>query len=683
MTPARIGKAMFSPAVALSLALFPCAVVRPAACLLAARPAACLFAARPAACLFAARPAHAADDATTIAVTANPNPLSERDSLQLQIVVDSPLTAVVTEPTFDAPDFVKAGSPEMRFQPHAGDFGPNTRKKLVFTFVLLPRKAGDFTISHISTKVGGQPLNANDVSVKVNVDAAGPRSAVTVVQPPSGAPADDESTNPASPNYRGRGGVNPPGAAPAQSSSHVAASAPDRFNSDFTVWASVNKTKAYVGEPIVAEYYVYDYGGVRQTEILQWPNFQGFWREDLEIVSRIDYQETFVKQQEVRRAFIARYALYGIKPGRIQLDKLGVQAKYAPTDVLSPAMVFGMDLRTGKHFSQDLSIDILPLPEKGRPENFGGAVGKFTLKLEADKQVLPQNTPVTFTFTLQGEGNFQAIEAIKLNLPPDFELYEATTSGRPPAPVGSRSELASQKVFKIVAIPRKAGHFDVAPVSWSYFDPEKESYVTLTTNAIGLDVSPNDAAGTNSNSYLAPKNGAPGATPPADELRYLKPVNLGAPAAGPFDALTIALFALLAANFVLAVRFLRGRTRGLVKLVKGIDRYSEARIALLQAKGNRDGDWQAGLEEVVLMVLQVLLETNPRGLARSDLEEQWRNRGLPAPLFQRAGALLDEIDRHRFSSQKLSGSGTKEVRSRLTRETEAFLTEASHAGRKK
>jgi hypothetical protein len=108
-----------------------------------------------------------------------------------------------------------------------------------------------------------------------------------------------------------------------------------------------------------------------------------------------------------------------------------------------------------------------------------------------------------------------------------------------------------------------------------------------------------------------------------------------------------------------------------------MDRFAEARILLLQAKGIRDAEWQAGLEEVVLVIIQILLGTNPRGLTKSDLEDAWKARSLPAPLFQRMNALLEEIDRHRFSSQKLMSAGTREIRSRLTKETESVLIEAS------
>ena len=512
MTPARIGKALpwiyllrASPALAATLATF------------------------------ASFSALAADTETTLSVAATPNPVAERDSLQLQIEVDSPLTTVVMEPTFEAPDFIKAGSPEMKFQPHAGDFGPNTRKKLVFTFVLMPRHAGKFTIRHIATKAAGRPLFAPDISVTVTPNAAGPRPPAQLTAPPvAPTPGDDESTNPAAPNYRGAGA--PPSAPPAAPpSAHAASSAPHRFNSDFTVWASVSKMKAYVGEPILVEYYLYDFGGLRQTEILQWPNFTGFWREDLELTSHIDFEEVFVDRQEARRAFIARYALYGIKPGRFELDKLGVRGRYVPSNILNPALFFNMDLRTGEHYSQPVNIEIVPLPEANRPANFGGAVGKFTLRLDADKKTLAQNTPVTLTFTLEGTGNFQAIEGIKAPLPPDFELYESTTNGRAPGPVGGRQDLASKKTFQTVAIPRKAGHFEIPPVSWSYFDPDKEAYETITTQAFPLEVTPSDSTSTVTNTYLSPdKSGAPpGGGEPGTELRYLKPVDLTSPGTGP------------------------------------------------------------------------------------------------------------------------------------------------------
>ncbi len=286
---------------------------------------------------------------------------------------------------------------------------------------------------------------------------------------------------------------------------------------------------------------------------------------------------------------------------------------------------------------------------------------------------------VTLTLTLSGTGNFQAIDSIKLPLPADFELYESTASGRAMAPIGVRQELASKKTFQVIAIPRKAGSFEVPAITWNFFNTEKQAYDSLTTQALHVEVQPGNSAsdpGTQ-NSYLNPTEPKSSAGARPEELKSLKSLTLGTTDPG-FTYLHWALLAALAVNFVLLLRFLKSRSRGIVRLVKSMDPFSEARILLLQAKGIRDAEWQGGLEEVVLTIMEVLLKTNPRGVTKHDLRELWKSRGYPEPLFVRMNALLEELDRHRFSSQKLSGTGTKDLRSRLTKEAESLLVEAAH-----
>lgn len=615
-------------------------------------------------------------DVRISSVTTTPNPVPERESLQLQIVVDAPIATPISEPTFLAPDFIQAGSPDIRFLPQDSEQGPKTRKKFSFTFVLMPKKAGDFIVKNIQAKAQGKSVTTPDVRVKVTSSPGGPlaRPSLPSAPPRSAFDDEDEAANPAAPNYNG----SPfPGATPPQRP-HGGASIPDRFNSDFTVHASLSKSKAYVGEPIVVEYYLFDFGGLRQMDVQKWPTFDGFWKEDLELITQPSFEDVYLRDQEMRRAFLARYALYGIKPGKFYVDKLGIRGKYIGSNV-RPGMFFPMDLRTGQHYSQDVTVEIVPLPTEGRPEKFSGAVGNFQLRLEADKLSLTQNTPVTLTLVLSGTGNFQAIDSIKLPLPPDFELYESTANGRATAPIGVRQELESKKTFQVIAIPRKAGTFEVPAVNWTFFNTQKQTYDSLTTQPLTIEVQPGNGAQdpANPNSYLNPSSSKQDSGPQPGELRGLKPVALDKPERMD-EYLKWGLIGLLAANLLLAVGFLRSRSRGLVRLVKSMDPFSEARIQLLQAKGIRDAEWQGALEEVVLTVMEVLLKTNPRGMTKQDLQELWRARGYPEVLFNRASALLDELDRHRFSSQKLTGSGTKELRSRLTKEAESLLTEAAH-----
>lgn len=616
--------------------------------------------------------AQAADSRVSVAVS--PNPVSEHESVQLQVIVESPLSTPVLQPSFDSPDLTLMGAPGLNFQPVNSDAGVNTRKKLTFTFVLMPKKAGTFSITNIRTKIGGTVFGAPNVQIKVTPDNGRSRPYVPLPSQPKTPwqeEDDEESTNPAAPNY-GRNSN-----APAQQQGNKSIKSPDRFNSDFTVFASVSKSKAYVGEPVVVEYYLYDFGGLRQTEVLKWPTFDGFWKEDLELSTQLSFDPVYLQGQEMRRGFIARYALYGIKPGKIELDKLGIRGKYMQMGSRNNGgFFFAMDLRTGEHYSQEAWVEVIPLPTEGKPEKFSGGVGKFALKLEADKLSVLQNTPITFKITLSGTGNFQAIDSIKLPLPADFELYESTANGRSAAPIGVRQDLASQKTFQIIAIPRKDGKFEVPPISWSYFNTEKGAYETLSTNPLTVEVQPNNSPNASNQNYIG-KSG--GAAPAKQELRYLKAVNLQA--ADPKNYFNGALAAALIANLILGFGVLRSRSRRLYHMVRNIDPFSRARNLLLQAKSGHDGEWQAVLEEVIFTMLQVLIETNPRGLTKHDLEDHWKSHNLPSELFTRVSNLLEELDRHRFSSQKLTGSGSNQLRSRITKEAESLLVEASKANK--
>lgn len=603
-----------------------------------------------------------------ITASISPNPVSESESTKLQIEVQASISDLVPTPTFDAPDFTLMGAAGLKFTPMPGPTGPNTWKKLEFSFILNPKRSGDFRIRNIKATIGKSGIReAQDIRVTVTPRVLPNRR--------------EETTNPAAPGYRpppvGHSAHHPDATPPIASSESL--NVPTRFNSDFTVHVVLNKQRAYVGEPIVAEYYLYDFGNVRQVDVLKWPTFDGFWKEDLHLITQPQFEDIYLQNQEMRRAFIARYALYGIKPGKLPVDRLRIKGKYISDEALAQGLVFGFDMRTGDHSSQETSVEILPLPEAGRPAAYGGAVGQFSLKLEANRTSLPQNSPLNFTLTLSGTGNFQAIDSIKVPLPPDFEVYDTVASGRVTAPIGTRQELESKKTFQVTAIPRKAGVFQIPAISWSYFDPERNSYETLTTNSLTIEVSESSLGqGQNTNSYLDQGPQTSNFKSPS-EWRPWKNVPEAKAASGWMKWTILAFIAL---NLALILLRLRGKWRGIFQIVRKVDRFSEARIALLQAKGIRDSEWQAGLEEVLLMTIQVLLETNPRGLTRQDLEGNWRSRNLPAPLFQRMIAVLDEIDRHRFSSQKLAGSANKEMRLRITREAESLLIEASRLKKK-
>lgn len=621
-----------------------------------------------------------------LAVTVTPNPVEESESTQLRIEVIAP-EAPVFEPTFDAPDFSVMG----RSQPSkAGRVEIRNGKQVllhnyIYTIVLIPKRAGQLLIRNIRVRVGSETLKSEDLRVKVVEDSGnggfqppgfGQGGMGRGIFPPGLLDDEDEDQLP-----------NP--AAPPQSASPQpggkAANALPRFNSDFTVVGFINKQKFYVGEPVVVEYYLYDYGAVRgNLEIVKWPSFNGFVKEDLEIAPRHEFEDIYVGNQLMRRVFIGRFAIYSLKPGKYNLDKMQIKAKYVSSDRMqgSPFQVF--NLSTGMHASQDVPLEVIPLPEAGRPANFGGAVGQFTMKLEADKTTLAQNSSLTLNLNFQGVGNFQAIDSVKLPLPPDFELYESTTNSRGNAPIGIRRELESQKTFQVVAIPRKAGKFEIPPFHWSFYNPKKQAYETLSTQPISLEVTASTNTAVGQNSYVSPTE--PGSAPapnPESEVAPLKLVSFEAKGEIGSLVLKIALAVLALLNLFLLARLLRTKLSLFGRLYRNIDPLARPRAELMAAKRSPGANWQSTIEDALYGIQNALLRMNTRGLTKYELEEQWQARGLPPTLYQKIQNVFQELDRSRFSSTKQGTAGHGSFREKIQKESEAILKEAGRHARKR
>ena len=71
--------------------------------------------------------------------------------------------------------------------------------------------------------------------------------------------------------------------------------------------------------------------------------------------------------------------------------------------------------------SAPLTVEVRPVPSAGQPASFSGAVGRFSLKVEAQPKVLKVGDPLTVTVTLRGEGLLETV------LPPALHNQTALT----------------------------------------------------------------------------------------------------------------------------------------------------------------------------------------------------------------------------------------------------------------
>lgn len=131
-----------------------------------------------------------------------------------------------------------------------------------------------------------------------------------------------------------------------------------------------------------------------------------------------------------------------------------------------------------------LEINVLPLPQQDRPPHFSGAVGSFSFTADIKPDELQTGDPVTITMTIHGNGNIDAVSTPKINLGADFKSYD-------PKLLSSEinnTQTAGRKVFEQVVIPKSAAISDIPAIHFSYFNPSKKKYHTITKGPFPLTI---------------------------------------------------------------------------------------------------------------------------------------------------------------------------------------------------
>jgi hypothetical protein len=106
----------------------------------------------------------------------------------------------------------------------------------------------------------------------------------------------------------------------------------------FSIQLEVDKNEAFVGEQVTASWYLYTRNHIQNIDTLKYPNLKAFWKEDIELATRLNFQQEVVNGIPYKKALLVSYALFPIKDGSALIDTYK-----AKCTVISGNMgVFGM-----------------------------------------------------------------------------------------------------------------------------------------------------------------------------------------------------------------------------------------------------------------------------------------------------------------------------------------------------
>jgi hypothetical protein len=143
--------------------------------------------------------------------------------------------------------------------------------------------------------------------------------------------------------------------------------------------------------------------------------------------------------------------------------------------------------------SNAAQLDVRPLPPA--PPGFSGAVGQFELSSHMVPEHPATGEPITWTLTLQGTGNWSAVNLPARAVPTDFRTLQPK----------EHKEFADGALFTgsasedLVLVPDRPGDYALEPVRFTYFDPAAGQYRTVearppTLHITGAPIAPQPAA---------------------------------------------------------------------------------------------------------------------------------------------------------------------------------------------
>jgi hypothetical protein len=516
---------------------------------------------------------------------------------------------------------------------------------ITYSYTILPEKSGTFKIPPQTIRVGKDNLQTPELTLRV---ADSPRATAG-----------------------GRGNRTPSGSAPAGQNAEEKIAFAELL---------VPKKTAYVGEiiPVVLRIGFNSQTQLRELAVPQ-INGQGF------TVQKLNEGEKNLETIDGQRYVVFTYktAISAARPGDFQIGPVEEKANVlvarrssgAPRRPFDPFsgedpfsdpffMPFGglMEQHEISIKSDPVPLEVKSLPS-GAPANFSGAIGSFSMTAEANPKRVQVGDPITIKAAIAGRGNFDRMNAPELSDERGWHKYPPSSNFKQDDDVG----ISGTKSFELVVSPNEK-LTTIAPLVFSYFDPAKDRYITLQSEAMPITVEGNAqatpaAAGAATGAAVAPN--LAGSQKPQDILHQInergKIVHTFAPLYAWRGFWLAQLFPLVLALGLVGWKVLniRASNRAALRAAQ-LQHEKDELLRKLRRKQLAPRDYFSDASRVVQ--LKTALKENNIEPATVDAETAARVFGLDPEQSERMRRLFAKSDELRYSGNGGDGALTSDGR---------------------
>ena len=260
--------------------------------------------------------------------------------------------------------------------------------------------------------------------------------------------------------------------------------------------AEISKRDPYLNEAITVIYKLYFSSEISVSNVneVEMPKYSDFWSHLIPI-PKLEIKRGQYKGQPYNYVTWRKTVLYPQKTGKLVIDPLTLNVSVdVPTNRRD---FFGNRVyqKTPKIITAGKrTLEVRPLPQAGRPADFDGAVGDFDLNVKFNKTALKSSESFQAAIKVSGRGNLKLFSLPKLSAPSSLEVYE------PEHKENVKTNLLGMQGSiedTYTVVPQYQGKYPIPSVSFSYFDPVKELYVSLKSEEQLIDVFEGPTAASN------------------------------------------------------------------------------------------------------------------------------------------------------------------------------------------
>lgn len=504
-------------------------------------------------------------------------------------------------------------------------------QSITLSYIVAAKKEGKFTIGAASINAGGTTLQSSPIAIEVVKGNANTQQ-------------------------------NQGNAATTQNQS---APSTESVWDNLFVKTIVSKTKAYQGEQITVTHKVYTRYQLRGFQDIKFPDYTGFWAQDVPGNQQIQVVNENLDGVVYQVGELKRTYLFAQRAGKIEIEPMTIecvvrkQSNKRPRDIFEQFFGGGYEDAVYSVKSKPVTIDVLPLPEAGKPADFSGAVGSYSFKAQLSKDKVKANDAINLTVTLNGKGNIKLVDPLKINFPEDFEAYDPKTKEN----ISSTANgVSGNKTFDYLVIPRHEGDYKIEPINFSYFDPEKKQYVTLPSPDFNIHVEKGDGSSTSASVFTP--HSKEDVKILGNDIRYIKTNNITLKPKSDFFFGSGLFYTSLLLPLTLFVAFVIARRKNIeqnkdVVAVKSRKATKMAKKRLIQAEkhlqANNKELFYVEIFKALYGYISDKLNIPVADLNKEHIKEKLQLKNVTEQTAQKLISILDNCEFARYAPSAVSG----------------------------